>query len=79
MRSPKEVADSRKEAHGEATDSLELIAGLWSEYLGIEIAPHEVAEMMIILKIARSKNGQPTMEHYEDIQGYAHIANEATK
>lgn len=77
MRDPKEIADSRKEAHGEATDSLALIAGMWSAYLGITVHPHEVAEMMIMLKIARSKNGEPNIEHYEDIQGYAHIANEA--
>jgi hypothetical protein len=52
------------------------IASLWSAYLGREITARDVALMMTLLKVARTKIGEHTDDHYIDGAGYMAIAGE---
>tara|TARA_R100001594_G_scaffold73395_2_gene107993 strand:+ start:1025 stop:1192 length:168 start_codon:yes stop_codon:yes gene_type:complete len=44
--------------------------------LGIELDAHDVAILMLLLKIARTKSGNPTEDTYIDMVGYSAIAGE---
>jgi hypothetical protein len=49
---------------------------LWSAYLDKEITAHDAAVMMALLKVARTKFGQPTADTYVDAAAYMAIAGE---
>ena len=74
------IYTDRRTAYGEAERSFNLIAEYWSSYLGgTEISPLDVANMMILLKIARTGNVDQRTYHrdnYVDIAGYAGLADE---
>jgi hypothetical protein len=70
------VMKDRQASHGKPEDSFALIAKFWSAYLGIEIAPHQVAELMVLLKVARAKLNKVNEDNRVDIAGYAACAAE---
>lgn len=45
----------REEDYGDMYQNHRRIATLWSGYLGHEVSPEDVAAMMVLLKIGRSK------------------------
>lgn len=63
----------RSDTHGNATYTLSVVAAMWSGYLGKNIRPTEVAQMMLLVKIARAKHGYDR-DHYVDQIGYTLIA-----
>jgi hypothetical protein len=70
------INGQRRTDYGGAKASFERIAGLFSAYLGIGIDAHDVAMLMVLLKVARSKqgimnNGEPQRDSLVDIAGYA--------
>lgn len=68
------IVGQRDDTHGDVRENHEQIAALWSDYLGVEIAPHEVAELMVLVKLSRIQSGSPDRDHFVDIAGYAAIA-----
>lgn len=68
------VSIDRHEKHGEASENLGNIGALWSFYLGTPISAKQVAMMMVLLKVARTKTGAPTSDNYVDMAGYAGLA-----
>ncbi len=75
------VNGARDQAHGRKERSFEVIAKLWNVYLDgrLEkgpITPINVAQMMELLKIARSIQGTFVRDHAVDSAGYAAIAGE---
>ena len=66
----------REEAYGSPEDNFEVIARLWEAYKGIPFSAVDVAMMMILLKIARSKSGTGTEDCFVDIAGYAACGGE---
>ena len=70
------VTGARNQTHGTPERSFEFIASLWSAYLGITIKPVDVAQMMTLLKIGRSKCGAPAVDHFVDGAGYQALAGE---
>lgn len=72
-----ETVYSRPDTHGEPEDSFRTISEMWCGYLrgqGIEdpnIRPHDVANMMVLLKVARNAEGHYHEDNYEDIAGYS--------
>jgi hypothetical protein len=70
------VEGPRAATHGDKRENHENIAALWSAYLGISISPFQVALMMVLLKVARTQAGQPNLDDYVDMAGYAAIAGE---
>ena len=69
------VSGERQQSYGKPEDNFRLIADLWSCFLGKEITPLEVPQMMILLKLARTR-GKDNKDNYVDIAGYSACAGE---
>jgi hypothetical protein len=65
------VMVNRQATHGPPEDSFTLIAKFWSAYLGVPVRDYQVATMMSLLKIARSKFRPSYDDNYVDQAGYA--------
>jgi hypothetical protein len=70
------LAGDRSRQHGDVRTSHARIAGLWSAYLGHPITPHDVALLMLLLKVARTTGATFNLDNYIDAVGYAAIAAE---
>ena len=72
------VCNDRQDQYGKPEDSFSAIADLWTAYLDIgrEITPVDVAQMMILLKVARAKANPQHTDNYVDLCGYGSIAGE---
>lgn len=70
------VCHDRQDTHGRPEDSFGDIADLWTAYKGVEFDPVDVAQMMILLKIARAKGNPKHADNWIDIAGYAACAGE---
>lgn len=72
------VCHDRQDTHGRPEDSFGAIADLWMAYLGTgqEIDPVDVANMMVLLKIARAKENPEHTDNWVDMAGYAACAGE---
>ena len=64
------VFGDREQTYGDPGKNLRMIAGMWSAYLGIEITPEQVCDMMVQLKIARLKSSPDHEDSKVDIIGY---------
>lgn len=63
----------RQRTHGDPSDTLARIAQMWTGYLGKDIHPHDVAQMMVLVKIARSRHAYDR-DHYLDALAYTLLA-----
>ena len=70
------TSDNRQTTHGDKIRNHCNIASLWGAYLGKEITARDVALMMALLKIARTKLGNHNRDDYIDGAGYLAIAGE---
>lgn len=58
--------------HGDNRACHQRIADLWGAYLGHPLTPTDVVRLMILLKIARSQEGdEADPDHATDVAGYA--------
>ena len=75
------VTRDRNTEYGEPEDCFDIIAAFWEVYLGFGgITATDVANMMVLLKMARIMNGKPKPDSFIDIAGYAACGGEiATK
>lgn len=74
------VTKHRQSSYGTPEDSFGRIASFWSTYLGVTLSPADVANLMILLKVARSLNDLSKEDNYLDMAGYAACGAEvATK
>ena len=80
------VCTDREEQYGAPEDNFGLIAKLWEAYLAaacvsggadVSVGSENVADMMILLKVARAGTSiDPKMDNWVDIAGYAACAAE---
>lgn len=70
------VTKSRATTHGDAERNFSDIADVWSLRLGVMIFPHQVALMMIDLKIVRAWYNEKNLDNWIDIAGYAACGGE---
>lgn len=70
------VCGQREQDYGSPENNFQLIADLWTDYLGKLISPTDVAMMMALLKIARIRNGGGTGDSFVDLAGYAACGGE---
>jgi len=76
------VNKSREVSHGDKVKNHENIARLWTGYiqnktnLKISILPEDVANLMVLLKVARTQSGKHNVDDYIDACGYSAIAGE---
>lgn len=66
-----ETVYERPDTHGEPEDSFERIGKMWQAYLDVPVTGADVANMMILLKVARNAEGHYHEDNYTDIAGYA--------
>ena len=70
------VQGQREKDYGDKKENHNNIAKLWSAYLGISVTAHDVALMMVLFKMARTKLGQVSRDTYIDMSAYSAIAGE---
>ena len=70
------VKGQREKDYGDKVENHDNIARLWSAYLDIKIEAHDVALMMVLLKMARTKLGKVSKDTYIDMSAYSAIAGE---
>ena len=70
------VGGDRHKDYGDKVKNHKNIAKLWSAYKDVEITSHDVAIMMVLLKIARTKLGAVSSDTYIDGSAYMSIAGE---
>lgn len=70
------VCPNRESIYGAPEDNFEVIARFWTNYLECHVTAEDVANMMILLKVARSSTGKFKIDNYVDIAGYAACACE---
>lgn len=71
------ITGPRAQTHGDAQETMQRTAALWSAYLGRDLTPAQVAVCNLLQKLARSRNYD--RDHYVDVIGYALIAEEAAR
>lgn len=70
------VTRDRAATHGNAENSFERIAALWSADLGIPLDALDVARMMVLFKVARAKANPGHADNWIDMAGYAALGGE---
>ena len=70
------VGKDREKDYGDKVKNHNNIAKLWSEYLDTPVTAHDVAILMTLLKVARTKLGQVSEDTYIDMSAYSAIAGE---
>jgi hypothetical protein len=70
------VQGQREKDYGDKVENHNNIAKLWSAYLDIPVTAHDVAILMSLLKIARTKLGAVSKDTYIDMSAYGAIAGE---
>lgn len=76
------VAGDRQSSHGDKMEGHANVAALWNAYLRgrqherFALTPKDVALMMALLKVARTKTGAHNPDDYVDLAGYAGCAGE---
>ena len=69
------INGDRQEDYGEAHESFEAIARMWSAYLGTNLEGRDVCNLMALLKLARLRNG-PHDDSSVDACGYLALGAE---
>ena len=73
------VSTDREKTHGNKKINHDNIAKMWSAYLDFDISGRDVALMMVLLKVARTKAGSNNTDYYNDMVGYSSIAGELSE
>ncbi len=69
------VEGQRAQDYGDIQANFTRIAGLWSAYLGVCITAHDVAYMMVLLKVSRLRQNTRHKDGLIDIVGYSLCAD----
>ena len=70
------INGERQGIYGNAEESFAMIADFWMNYLGTPITASDVANMMILMKVARNSSGVYQDDNWIDICGYAALGGE---
>ena len=70
------VKHDRNADYGDPGDNFFDIAQMWSAYKDIEFSVHDVAAMMVLVKVARIKSSPGKDDNWVDIAGYAAVGYE---
>lgn len=70
------INHDRADVYGSARDNFSVIADLWGAYLGCELGSHQVAVMMVLVKVARLVPTPTHVDSWVDMVGYAALGGE---
>lgn len=65
------VNGDRNVQYGDPKADFRRTAAMWAAYLGVEIAPHDVAALMALLKVSRIRWSPSKQDSWTDLAGYA--------
>jgi Domain of unknown function (DUF6378) len=72
-----QILEDRQEKYGDAAENFALIGRLWGAILATDdLAPEEVAVMMIALKSVRILKNPTYSDSWDDIVGYVTVGRE---
>lgn len=69
------IGGERQSQYGPPSENFARIAAMWSAYLSAPICSADVANMMVLLKVARNAHGASD-DTWVDIAGYAALGAE---
>jgi len=69
------IYGDRQESYGDAKENNGRIAALWSAYLGTNVTAVDVAKMMVLLKLSRSRS-KYHRDNYVDAVAYLLLAED---
>ena len=72
------INGNREQDYGNPQESFGCIGKMWSAYLGREVSPADVCNMMVLLKVARLRNG-PHRDSNVDGAGYMALGAEMSE
>ena len=70
------ITGDRNQAYDEPIVDFTRTAAMWSAYTGHHFDPHDVAVLMILVKVSRLASSPDRMDHWVDIAGYAGCGGE---
>lgn len=70
------ITNDRNEDYGDPSSNFRCIADMWSAYLDHRIEPHDVAALMILVKLSRVQSSPGKRDSWVDIAGYAGLGAE---
>jgi hypothetical protein len=73
------VNGDRDQQYGEPLVVFQRIADLWSAHLGITVTPAQVAQLMILFKVARLGGSPEHVDSWVDCAGYAACGAEVSR
>ena len=76
LREAMTITNDRNKTHGDRVVNHGNISQLWSWYLKKEVTAYDVAMLITLLKIARTKTGSPNKDDHVDGAAYLAIAGE---
>ena len=70
------ISEDRNIDYGDPMKNFRAISEMWSAYTDVKITPHDVAVMMILVKVARLSSSPRKQDSWIDIAGYAALGAE---
>ena len=70
------ITKDRNEDYGDPSSNFRCIADMWTAYLDHKIEPHDVAALMILVKLSRVQSSPDKRDSWVDIAGYAGLGAE---
>lgn len=65
------VLGDRNKDYSDPKPNFDQTAELWSAYMGLQYSAHDVAVMMILVKVARLSSSPHKLDNWIDVAGYA--------
>ena len=72
------VHGSRWDAYGPPEGTMGRVAALWAAYLGHPVTMRDACQMMVLLKVARSRHAGGSHDTFVDQVAYSLLAENAT-
>lgn len=70
------INGERQGTYGDPENNFNTIAKMWSAYLHKDLSAVDVANMMVLMKVARNSSGVYKDDNWIDICGYAALGGE---
>lgn len=72
------VSNDRRDVYGDAKENFTDIAAMWSAYKGTLFEAHDVAAMMVLVKVSRLSVSPQKWDNWVDMAGYSALGAEVS-
>ena len=70
------IGRDRNVAYGDPERNFDRVATMWGAYKGVYFEAHDVAAMLVLLKVARIAVSPDRLDHWVDVAGYGACGGE---